>query len=98
MSKNKQVDKSKSNYNSILHLINKYSRHTDEDNDNNSKDSKIIDTKLLTNISRDKDLRQDIDKQLRGVFHLRFSTWLENCTFFLQVTLPGTNSEVKCSS
>ena len=37
-------------------------------------------------------------KVIRGVFHLRVSAWLENCTFFLQFTLPGTNSEVKCSS
>ena len=36
--------------------------------------------------------------EIRGVFHLRVSVWLENCTIFPQFTLPGTNSEVKCSS
>ena len=35
---------------------------------------------------------------IRGVFRLRVSAWLENRTIFLQFTLPGTNSEVKCSS
>ena len=35
---------------------------------------------------------------LRGVFHLRGSAWVENCTIFPQFTLPGANSEVKYSS
>ena len=37
-------------------------------------------------------------RNIRGVFHLRVSVWIENCTISPQFTLPGTNLEVKCSS
>lgn len=58
------MDKLKANPNSIIHLTNKYSRHTNETNNHNSNDANIIDTKSLTNISRDKNLHQHSDKQL----------------------------------
>ena len=60
---NKQVDNSKANYNSNIKFSNKCSRHTDEDTDSDSKETKIIDVISFTNISWDKYLSQDIDKQ-----------------------------------
>ena len=63
-SENNKVDKANTNLNSSLQYINKYSYQTNDDTESNSNAAEIIDLKSITNISRDKDLRQDIVKQL----------------------------------
>ena len=63
-SENNKVDKANTNLNSSLQHINKHSYQTNDDTESNSNAAEIIDLKSITNISRDKDLRQDIVKQL----------------------------------